>query len=157
MRTLLGVCLALVLSVPAFAQESTVLTQMPRAERDGATATASVDIPITILQTRDALLFVPDIPDDVYENPTTRIKIAFYVLNPTKRSWELRAYGVFVGIPGGYTDPETGEHNPMPIMEQSIKAYAGQTIRAELETSTRVSIGLSILDFRYPVLGGSER
>lgn len=141
MRYILALAFVVCLSNTAAAQEPLVIASLSKQFREGTHTTASYDVPITIAQTgaRAALLTL-DLDDSAYEDPTTRITIRIYRLLPGG-GWEHCGSTTKVG--GRYV--EDGVVNPPITLELGpISAFAGFPVRAEIESATRVRVGLSV-------------
>lgn len=150
----LSVVVCLLVSSAVYAQEGgTMLAELARISRDGSVQTTPATLTATMHQTRDVIFTELDIPDAVYEDARTRIVLSVYALVTAKGTWALHGQATFTGIPGGYTDPETSQHNPAPLMETSLKSFLNfaSQVRVEISTNRAAEMGVRVFDYDLPV------
>jgi hypothetical protein len=132
---------ALLVSSSAWAQEVPLqIASLGKVFREGMTTTASYNVPADIRNTYSEVRLSLNLNDVDYEAPSTRVTLRIYRLIPATGLWQQMSSTTKVG--GQFV--EDGIVNPPVQMGVSLDAFAGYTVRAEVETATRIRVGIVV-------------
>ncbi len=115
-----------------------ILASVPRQSRQGVYITPSVVIVAGLAELQVKL----NVSTATYNTTGRSVTMRLYVLDEAQGVWRLT--GTSQWQTGTYTDPETGEVNPAPVLSPSILGLQGRTVRAEFEIPVTMSIGATI-------------
>lgn len=115
-----------------------ILATVGRATRQGTYITPSAVLPAGTTE----LLVKLNVSNATYNTTGKSVTMRLYALDEAQGLWKLR--GTAVWQSGPYTDPETGDVNPPPVLSISVSGIAGKTVRAEFEVPVSMSVGASI-------------
>jgi len=115
-----------------------IIATIPRQNRQGVYLAPSIVVPAGITE----ILVKLNVTTATYTTTGKSVTMRVYVLNETNGTWQLTSTALWET--GAYTDPETGEVNPPPVLSPSIMGLTGRTLRAEFEIPISMSIGATV-------------
>lgn len=113
-----------------------VLITVPRQTRQGTFTTPSIVLDPSVQE----LLIKLNVTNATYNTFGKSVRMRFYFLDID--IWRHVATAEWQS--GPYTDPETGEVNPPPVLSHGLERLRGHSCRAEIEIPVSMSIGATI-------------
>lgn len=115
-----------------------IVASVPRQSRQGVYITPSVVIGAGL----EELLVKLNVSTATYNSIGRSVTMRLYVLDEVQGVWRLT--GTSQWQTGAYTDPETGQVNPPPVLSPNVAGLQGRTVRAEFEIPVTMSVGATI-------------
>lgn len=115
-----------------------ILVTVPRQTRQGVYTSPSVQLPPTLSE----LLVKLNVTNATYNQAGKSVTIRLYYLDDLAAVWRLA--GVSTWETGPYTDPETGDVNPAPVLSLGLDNVRGRLVRAEIEIPLSLSVGATV-------------